>query len=267
MNGPSSSTPKGDSKPRNRTPRSRKRAAVLYSLSLLLLAAVLILDFGLLYNQSITPHIRPERLLRLAYLLMLGGILIMGAQALLIFKGVLANLDQDKRKADELSEKVAQLTVIDDLTKAFNRFKFDSVMARELENIRRYKSILSGIMFDIDGFRAINEKHGYNAGDAVLAQLVRYVNKRIRKTDYLFRWRGGKFIILTPHADREKATEAAEKLRKLIASAQFSGAITLTVSLSVTQAKGTDTMESFLQRLQTGLTCAKNKGHDKICTR
>ncbi|KAB1441675.1 GGDEF domain-containing protein [Pseudodesulfovibrio senegalensis] len=251
---------------RRARPGARKRAVLLYSLSLSLLGLILLLNFGLLYNEAVAQDMRPDRLMRLAYLLMLGGILVMGAQALLIFKGVLANLDQDRRKADELSEKVAQLTVIDDLTKAFNRFKFDSVMARELENIRRYKSVLSGVMFDIDGFRAINEKHGYNAGDAVLVHLARYVNKRIRKTDYLFRWRGGKFIILTPHADREKAAQAADKLKRLIAATPFSGSITLTVSLSVTQAKGTDTMESFLQRLQAGLTSAKNKGRDQVCT-
>lgn len=246
--------------PRN----NRSRSILLYTLSLFLVGVVLLLDFGLLYNQSVNPDLPPERLMKFAYLLMVGGLLTIGAQALLVFKGLIANIDKDRIKAKELSDKVAQLTVIDDLTKAFNRFKFDSVMARELENIRRYKSVLSGIMFDIDGFRDINEKHGYNAGDKLLYHLARYVNKRIRKTDYLFRWRGGKFIILVPHIDYDKATEVADKLRTMVESTPFGDSIAITISLGVTQASSRDTMETFLQRLQNAMTSAKHKGKNQV---
>ncbi|WP_147819746.1 GGDEF domain-containing protein [Salidesulfovibrio onnuriiensis] len=243
---------------------NKNRAVLLYAASLFVVGLVLFLDFGLLYNQSVTGGFSPDKLTKFAYLLMVGGLLTLGAQALLVFKGIIANMDKDREKARELGDKVAQLTVIDDLTKAFNRFKFDSVMARELENIRRYKSVLSGIMFDIDGFREINERHGYNAGDKLLYQLARYVNKRIRKTDYLFRWRGGKFIILAPHIDCAVAREVAEKLRQMVENTPFGDGISFTISLSVTQGSSRDTMEIFLQRLQNGLTSAKNKGRNCV---
>lgn len=250
---------------KNTQPKNnRKRAAWLYALSIALMGAILLLDFGLLYNQSITSGIPAEQLLRFAYLLMVAGFLVLGAQGLLIFKAVLASMNRDKTKADELSQRVAQLTVIDDLTKAFNRFKFDSVMGRELENIRRYKSVLSGIMFDIDEFKAINAKHGYTAGDRLLTHLARFVNKKLRKNDYLFRWRGGKFIILTPHVDQAKAALVAEKLRKSIETTPFGEDIDISVSLGVTQAAAQDTMESFLQRLQNNLTSAKNRGRNRV---
>ncbi len=242
---------------------TRNRAILLYTLSLFLVGVILLLDFGLLYNQSVAPGIPPERLTKFAYLLMIGGLLALGAQALLVFKGLIANIDKDRQTARELSEKVAQLSVIDDLTKAFNRYKFNSVMTRELENVRRYRSVLSGIMFDIDGFRTINERHGYDAGDKLLYHLARFVNKRVRKTDYLFRWRGGKFIILAPHIDHRVAEEVAEKLRQMVESMPF-GSISITISLGVTQAAGRDTLETFLQRLQGGLTSAKNKGRNCV---
>lgn len=241
----------------------RSRSILLYTLSIFLLGIILLLDFGLLYNQAIISDFSPEKLTKFAYLLMVGGLLVLGAQALLVFKGLIANVDKDRQAAQELSDRVSQLSVIDDLTKAFNRSKFESVMARELENIRRYKSVLSGIMFDVDGFRSINEKHGYSAGDKLLYQVARYVNKRIRKTDYLFRWRGGKFIILVPHIDHGAAAEVAEKLRNMVEGTHF-GAIGITISLGVTQASGRDTMETFLQRLQGGLASAKNKGRNRV---
>lgn len=247
-----------------KTSEHKSRSILLYTLSIFLLGVVLLLNFGLLYNLSIVPAVSPDKYMKFAYLLMIGGLLVLGAQALLIFRGLIADMGRDRQKARELSEKIAQLTVIDDLTKAFNRLKFDSVMARELENIRRYKSVLSGMMFDIDGFRAINEKHGYNAGDKLLYQLARYVNKRIRKTDYLFRWRGGKFIILAPHIDCNRATEIADKLRRVVEKTPFGDSVNLTISVGVTQAAGRDTMETFLQRLQGSLTSAKNKGRNCV---
>ena len=119
------------------------------------------------------------------------------------------------------------------------------------------------MMFDVDGFKALNDRHGYKTGDRILYELARFITKHIRKTDYLFRWRGGKFIILAPHIDADQAGTFSEKLRQAVEAKGFGVGIRLTISLGVTQISPKDTPESFIHRIQAALTAAKSEGRNR----
>jgi len=244
--------------------RPKARYKVFYILSVLALAVLLCISFGVIYTLIVTSPDEPEALMRMAYLIMIAGFLILAAQALLIFKRIMAVMGMDAKSAKEMSERLEQLAVLDDLTKAYNRGKFESVTSRELANVRRYEHKLSGIMFDVDNFKAINEDHGYATGDRLLANMAHFVNSKLRNNDYLFRWRGGKFIILAPHTDIDKASMVAEKLRQMVSHKLFGGKIRMSISLSVIQALPDDTVASLMQRLQSGLTEAKNAGKNRV---
>jgi diguanylate cyclase (GGDEF)-like protein len=246
--------------PRNR--HGQGRLSLLFSATLVGLALVLLLDFGVIYSMTVDPA-KAGELMKFAYLLTVAGLLLLGFQAVLVFRGIMARMGEDRRRAEELTERIGKLTVIDAQTKTFNRRKFDSVIIRELENTRRYGSLLAGIFFDIDNFKEVNERFGYGEGDKLLFSIARYVNGRIRDTDYLFRWRGGKFLILIPHIELDKAGIVAEKLRRDIEAQTFASGVHTTVSLSVTQAKADDSPETFIQRLQSALTAAKSKGRNR----
>ena len=221
---------------------------------------LLCVNFGIVYTLLATPPENPESMLRLFYLTMVAGFLILAAQALLVLKRFIHILDRDAAAREELADRLEKLIITDALTKAYNRTKFEEVVVRELNNVTRYGNALSGIIFDVDGFRGINEAHGYKTGDKLLSNLVHYVTGKLRNNDWLFRWRGGKFIILTPHTDVDKAAMVAEKLRQVVGHKIFGGKIRMTVSLGVAQAERDDTEESFLQRLQAALAGAKNSG-------
>ena len=242
----------------------KTRYKVFFILSIVALAVLLCLNFGVIYTLVLTPPADKTVLMRLVYLSMVAGFFILAAQALLILNRVISVLDRDAAVADEVCVQLEQLTVIDTLTKAYNRGKFEEVAARELGNVRRYAHDLSGILFDLDGFKGINEAHGYCTGDKLLANLVHFVNGKLRKNDYLFRWRGGKFIILAPHTDIDKAAMLAEKLRQLVGHKLFGGTIRLSISLGVAQAGEEDTTDAFVQRLQAALAGAKNAGRDQV---
>lgn len=239
-----------------------EKAPLLFGLSLVGLFAVLLLDFGVIYTLAVDPVQAPD-LMKLAYSLTVAGLLIATFQGVLVYRGILTRLGRDRRRAQEMADRIDRLTVIDSQTKAFNRKKFDSVIIRELENTRRYGNLLCGILFDIDNFKDVNEKHGYGMGDKLLLQLSRFVNARIRKTDYLFRWRGGKFLILIPHINLDKAAIVAEKLRKSVESTELAEGTATTISLAVAQAGTTDTPELFVQKLQNTLAGAKSKGRNR----
>ncbi|BDQ37728.1 hypothetical protein SYK_20880 [Pseudodesulfovibrio nedwellii] len=246
------------------THRPKARYKAFYILSVLALAALFCVSFGVIYTLIVSPPDKPETMMRMVYLIMVGGFFILAAQALLILKRVMSVMDCDAVTAEEMAERLEQLAILDDLTKAYNRGKFESVTTRELANVRRYQHELSGIIFDVDNFKTINEDHGYSTGDRLLANLAHYVNGKLRNNDYLFRWRGGKFIILAPHTELDKAALVAEKLRQIVSHKLFGGKIKMSISLGVAQANAEDTTDTFMQRLQAALAGAKNSGKNRV---
>lgn len=249
----------------NRSSRAElTRYKTLYILSILGLAALLCVNFGVVYTLILTPPENPENMMRLVYLSMVAGFFILAAQALLMLKKVLAILGRDAEELEQLNTRLERLTIFDELTKAYNRSKFETVAVRELGNVRRYGHQLSGIIFDVDDFKQINETHGYSAGDKLLANLAYFVDTKLRNNDFLFRWRGGKFVILAPHTEEDKAAMVAEKLRQLVGHKIFGGKIRFSISLGVAQATTDDTADTFMQRLQTALAGAKNGGKNRV---
>ncbi|MUM77265.1 diguanylate cyclase [Pseudodesulfovibrio sp. F-1] len=244
--------------------RLKTRYTLFYVLSVAALTALLCTNFGVIYTLALTPPDEPEMMMKLVYIVMVAGFLVLAAQALLVFTRILAALGRDGREMERLREQIDQLSVYDELTKVYNRYKFDSVAQREMDNVRRYATPLSAVMFDIDDFKGLNETHGYKTGDLLLANLARFVGARLRKTDYVFRWRGGKFIILAPHTDIDKAAIMAEKLRQIVGHKLFGGKIRMRLSLGVAQCRGDDTVETFLHRLQSALTGAKSQGRNRV---
>jgi diguanylate cyclase (GGDEF)-like protein len=244
--------------------RLKARYKALYAASILALGALLCVCFGMVYTLRLDPGGDHTRLMQLAYLCMVAGFFVLAAQGLLVCKKVLSGMGRDAARADELAEQLERLTVLDSLTQAYNRGKFEEIMIQELCNVRRYGLDLSGIMLDLDGFRTINQAHGYSAGDRLLSNLAHFLSDQLRTNDFLFRWHGGKFIILCPHTDIDRAAIVAEKLRMLVGHKIFGGKIRVFLSLGVAQAGEDDTLDSFLQRLQSGLAASKNGGRNQV---
>ena len=109
--------------------------------------------------------------------------------------GTLAFLLLHKDRADAEARRLA---TIDPLTSAYNRTTFHEIAERELSRARRQGQPLSIVMFDIDHFRAINEKHGHRLGDEVLRKFADLVRTALRKEDMLVRFGGEEFLVMLP---------------------------------------------------------------------
>jgi diguanylate cyclase (GGDEF)-like protein len=144
--------------------------------------------------------------------------------------------EEELRKArDELEAKVGErtaelaeanarlrdLSITDDLTGLFNRRYL--VRALEAEFIRslRYKRKFSVLLFDVDDFKQVNDRHGHGCGDALLKNLASLMRGCLRSSDMVARYGGDEIAILLPETDKSKATEIAEKLRRLIEETGF----------------------------------------------
>ncbi len=242
----------------------RQRIATYYVTSVLFAAVLFASGFSACYGLIVSKGEGATLFVELSYLVLILGLFLLTVQALFVFKSMITPLDAYRETIDKLKVRLDRIEVKDELTMAFNRKEFERVMLREVENVRRYNTNLCGIMLDLDDYKDINEKYGYSTGDKILASLALLISKYIRKTDYLFRWRGGKFIVLAPHIQVEQAEVFAEKLRKAVEAKTFPGSLRMTISLGVTQISQADTPDLFVLRAKGALAEAKLAGRNRL---
>lgn len=107
------------------------------------------------------------------------------------------------RKQSE--EKLYQLAHFDTLTGLSNRYAFMSKLKDSLEKSSRYKQKTAVMFMDLDGFKAINDLYGHNAGDEVLITTAARIKNIIRKSDTVARMGGDEFTVIIENAQDVRA--------------------------------------------------------------
>jgi diguanylate cyclase (GGDEF)-like protein len=118
-------------------------------------------------------------------------------------------------------EEIYRLTIVDGLTGLHNRRYFDEFLSREMARAERHERPLSLVLFDLDGFKAINDQHGHPGGDEVLQQFGEALLKTIRQESCLARMSGDEFAVVLPETTLAKARMFAERLRAAVESTDF----------------------------------------------
>ena len=157
-------------------------------------------------------------------------------------------------------------TQFDTLTKIANRYKLDSILRIEIGKSIHEDLSLSLIVFDIDNFKSINEKFGFDTGDSILLELSRVATETIStNSDYnIARWGGEEFAVVLPETTLNKAKEVAELIRESINNYTFKGIDNLTCSFGVAEFRESDTQDSLLQRADMALDVAKSRGKNRV---
>jgi diguanylate cyclase (GGDEF)-like protein len=161
----------------------------------------------------------------------------------------------------------------DVLTGLHNRRYLQSRLREELARCRREPSALTCLMIDVDHFKRINDRHGHLAGDEVLRQVARRVERAVRGSDVAARYGGEEFVILLPGTDPEAGGQLAERIRRTVADETF--AITssaeplrITVSIGVAEHRAGDDLdvagETLLARADVALYEAKAGGRNSV---
>ncbi|MEH6577324.1 MAG: ABC transporter substrate-binding protein [Amphritea sp.] len=155
----------------------------------------------------------------------------------------------------------------DQLTSVFNRHMLVERLKDATVLADRYSRPLSLIFFDIDDFKAINDRYGHNTGDAVLIEIAQTIQANCRGSDIFGRWGGEEFLIILPESSINNAFQSAEKLRKAIAQHHYSfdSTITLTCSFGIAEYRYSELVDCFVNRADQSLYLAKAEG--KNCTR
>ena len=120
-----------------------------------------------------------------------------------------------KRLKDRLSE-TEGLADRDVLTPLLNRRAFVREIGRAQAFAERYGSPAAVIYFDLDGFKAVNDRFGHPAGDLALKAVAERLSANIRGSDLAARLGGDEFGVLLAQADLEAARAKASSLQRVI---------------------------------------------------
>lgn len=151
----------------------------------------------------------------------------------------------------------------DPLTGLLNRRSYDKMVQSEIARSTRYSSKLSLILFDVDNFKLINDRHGHGTGDKVFIDLSAGVMNSVRETDLVFRVGGDEFVILCPETSSNGAFQLAEKVRGRIEKIHFSTGKKETISLGVAEFHDGINRRELYQHADAALYSAKNNGRNR----
>lgn len=158
-----------------------------------------------------------------------------------------------------------QTLYVDYLTKVGNRRQLEEKGGGLIASAQRYGRPLSLIMMDVDHFKAINDRHGHQAGDTVLKQLGEILGAAVRTADLLARWGGEEFAIVAPETGEVDAAALAERIRARIAARDFAPVGHVTMSFGAAALTGPeDDMQALHARADRALYEAKHRGRNRV---
>jgi diguanylate cyclase (GGDEF)-like protein len=159
--------------------------------------------------------------------------------------------------------------ITDPLTGLVNRRYLWNFLPYELLRAARRENTLAVIMIDLDHFKQINDTHGHEAGDLVLAKVAALLRRHIRDSDIACRYGGEEFVLILPDATREGAARRAEAIRAAIKELklEYNGAPITSVTASMGIAMFPDHAEdpeTLMRTVDNLLYEAKNSGRDQV---
>jgi diguanylate cyclase (GGDEF)-like protein len=161
-----------------------------------------------------------------------------------------------------------EISVIDSLTGLFSRKYFQERFIEEIHRSERYGIVFSFAVIAVDDFRLFNDSEGHLEGDNVLREIAGIARRSIRAYDTVSRFGGEEFSLLMPRTDSEKASVAAERIRKNIKASFVNRwkkfrrpGITVSIGISSFPQNGRS-IDEMIENAEAALYKAKSMGKD-----
>jgi diguanylate cyclase (GGDEF)-like protein len=212
-------------------------------------------------NERTTAQIRVGENLHVYVLWLLAG-------SITVLGGLFAVFQHAQARNRESQRRIERLAHYDLVTNLPNRSLLSDRLAQETTRSTRANEAFAVAMFDLDGFKSVNDTLGHAAGDRLLAIVAQRARECMRASDTLGRLGGDEFLALLPHTGREGALQAAEKIRAAlsmpyeVSSKRVS--ISASVGVSLFPEHGSDP-DALLRAADAALYTAKREGKDRVC--
>ena len=155
----------------------------------------------------------------------------------------------------------------DPLTQLQNRRSVLDVVQHEAAALSRMGRPLTVILADVDHFKLVNDRHGHQAGDAVLQAVAAVCTTTVRQMDHVARWGGEEFLVVLPATDLPEALLVAERLRAQVAAQvcqSAKGPIPVTLTLGVAQMRQGESVDQLISRADQALYQGKQAGRNRV---
>ena len=132
---------------------------------------------------------------------------------------LLAEIDELRQEVGRLKARLTEAEGLADqdvLTPLLNRRAFVRELRRVLAFTQRYGGPASLIYFDLDGFKAVNDRYGHAAGDTALTAVAERLADNVRESDIVGRLGGDEFAVILVHADQATALAKAQTLAAVV---------------------------------------------------
>jgi diguanylate cyclase (GGDEF)-like protein len=148
----------------------------------------------------------------------------------------------------------------DPLTRIGNRRAFTRRLAEEVHRAGRYGQRFALVVLDVDGFKALNDRHGHLAGDVALEAIGEVLRNTVRQSDSAFRLGGDEFALILEEAGTADTTEIVDRIGAGIAAVEAGAGHMLRASFGVVVCTGLSDPETLLQAADTAMYEAKRAG-------
>jgi diguanylate cyclase (GGDEF)-like protein len=130
-----------------------------------------------------------------------------------------AEVERLERELAAARQQMAALELradIDPLTDLPNRRAFERELGRSLAYVKRHGTSAALLYLDLDGFKAVNDRDGHAAGDAVLKAVASVLKRHVRASDVVARIGGDEFALLLWNCGEDNAIAKAWALEEAI---------------------------------------------------
>jgi diguanylate cyclase len=156
----------------------------------------------------------------------------------------------------------------DTLTQLFNERYLNNILRHEMAYSLRHDILFGITHIDIDSFKQINEQYGHDNGDKILLQLANVLSKQVRAGDFVFRLKGGEFLIILVDINAIMLSKVAEKIREAVEGVVFeldkAATLFITVSIGAALHNRHPDFERTIKLASNALYEAKNTGKNKV---
>jgi len=152
-----------------------------------------------------------------------------------VLAGLFIAFRRVQRREREAQRRIEWLAHFDSITALPNRALLSDRLAQEAARARRNGETFALLLFDLDGFKQVNDTRGHAGGDRVLAMVAERARKCMRASDTLGRLGGDEFLAILPQTTVEGALAVAEKVRAALSEPYVldSSAVAIGVSLGI----------------------------------
>lgn len=174
------------------------------------------------------------------------------------------DVNKELERTNQELEKIAKY---DYLSGLLNRMNLFAIMDMEIDRAVRTHTTLSGIMMDIDNFKAINDNYGHQVGDEVIKNIGKCLIRELRKYDHAGRYGGEEFFIVLPNTEVNQAFMIGERIRENFENNPiYHDSLTLhiTASMGIAEFREGETKEKWINRADRAMYMAKETGRNKV---